>query len=239
VWQALRAELYPRGLEIVTVALDTGGSDAVRPWIEAAQPAHPALIDRGHIVDALFGIVNVPSGVWIDETGTIVRPPETAYPRRPDFLDRLIPADATPRRVAQIMAVKQLRIDADGYIAALRDWVARGAESRYALAPSEVAERSRPRPIEESAAAAHFELGQYLHLTGKPDAAIHHFREAHQLQPDNWTYKRQAWNLLPTGQSSAEVYGADWLTEVQKIGAENYYPTLNLGRDAAENDDGS
>lgn len=239
MWQALRTELYPQGLEIVTVALDTDGSDAVRPWIEAAQPEHPALIDRGHIVDALFGIVNVPSGVWIDEAGIIVRPPETAYPRRPDFLDRPIPVDATPKQVAQITAVKQLRIDGESYVAALRDWVARGAESQYALAPAEVVERSRPRPNDESAAAAHFELGQHLHLSGKSDAAIHHFREASRLQPDNWTYKRQAWNLLPTGQSSTEVYGTDWLTEVRKIGPESYYPALNLGRDAVENDDGS
>ncbi len=75
MWQDLRRELSPRGLEIVTVALDTGGADAVRPWIEAARPEHPSLIDRGHLTDELFGIVNVPSGIWIDEAGTIVRPP--------------------------------------------------------------------------------------------------------------------------------------------------------------------
>lgn len=228
MWQALREELFPRGLEVVTVALDTGGPDVVRPWIEAAQPSHPSLIDRAHELDTLFGIVNVPSGVWIDEAGVIVRPPETAYPRRPAFLDREIPAEATPQQFAQITAVRQLRIEADEYVAALRDWVANGAESRYALMPDEVFARSRPRPMEESLAAAHFELGQHLHLAGAPDAAIRHFRVASELQPDNWTYKRQAWSLLPAGVSSNEVYGTDWLTDVQKIGAENYYPALGL-----------
>ena len=236
MWQALRAELYPRGLEIVTVALDTGGADAARPWIEAARPAHPALIDLGHMVDPLFGIVNVPSGVWIDELGMIVRPPETAYPRRPEFLDRPIPAGATPRQIEQINAVQRLRIDADGYVAALRNWVDHGAESRYALAPEVVVERSRPRPIEESAAAAHFELGQYLHVTGRPEAAVDHFRESARLQPDNWTYMRQAWSLLPSGVSPTEVYGMDWLSAVQKIGPENYYPALDLGDDEVAND---
>ncbi len=38
MWQELRSELHPQGLEIVTVALDTGGAEAARPWIEAAQP---------------------------------------------------------------------------------------------------------------------------------------------------------------------------------------------------------
>jgi hypothetical protein len=230
VWRALREELYPQGLEIVTVALDTAGPATTRPWIEAAQPAQPSLIDQAHLLDALFGIVNVPSGVWIDEEGMIVRPPETAYPRRPDFLDRQIPADATPQQAAQITAVRQLRIDAEAYVAALRDWVAHGSASRYALSPEEVIERSRPRPFEESLAAAHFELAQHLHLTGAAEAAIPHFREAGRLQPDNWTYKRQAWSLLPAGVTSLEVYGTDWLTDVQKIGAENYYPALALER---------
>ena len=220
--------MHPQGLEIVTIALDTGGADAARQWIEAARPAHPSLIDQAHVVDALFGIVNVPSGVWIDEQGVIVRPPETAYPRRPDFLDRTIPADATPRQVEQLSAVGQLRIEADAYVAALRDWVAHGSASRYALGPDEVLRRSRPRPIEEATAAAHFELGQHLHLAGQPAAAIEHFRAAYALQPDNWTYKRQAWNLLPPGQNSNAVYGTDWLQEVQKIGAEHYYPALEL-----------
>lgn len=65
MWQALRAELFPLGLEIVTVALDLD-AEAARPWIAAAHPEHPSLIDRAHLVDELFGIVNVPSGVWIN-----------------------------------------------------------------------------------------------------------------------------------------------------------------------------
>jgi hypothetical protein len=220
--------LHPHGLEIVTIALDTGGAQAARPWIAAAAPEHPSLIDQAHVVDALFGIVNVPSGVWIDEAGVIVRPPETAYPRRPDFLDRPIPTNATPAQVEQISVVQQLRVEAEPYIAALRDWVTHGQASRFALSPDEVVRRSRPRPLEEATAAAHFELGQYLHLDGQPFAAIEHFRAAAALQPDNWTYKRQAWNLLPPDQTSTAVYGTDWLREVQKIGAEHYYPALEL-----------
>jgi len=228
VWQALQSELHPQGLEIVSVALDTGGAQAARPWIEAAQPTFVCLIDQAHVVDELFGIVNVPSGVWIDEEGMIVRPPETAYPQRPSFLDRELPVGATPDEITRIMEVKQLRVEADPYIAALRDWAAHGAESRFALAPAEVVGRSRPRPVAEATAAAHFELGQHLHRSGRSDDAIEHFRAAYRLQPDNWTYKRQAWSLLAPGQSPMDVYGSDWLTDVRKIGAENYYPRLEL-----------
>ena len=70
----------PAGLEIVTVALDVD-ADAARPFIEQAQPEHPSLIDQAHVVDELFGIVNVPNGVWIDEDGMIVRPGRAACTR--------------------------------------------------------------------------------------------------------------------------------------------------------------
>lgn len=232
MWQELREELHPHGLEIVTVALDTGGAGAAHRWIEAAQPRHPALIDQAHLLDALFGIVNVPSGVWIDEQGTIVRPPETAYPRRPAYLDRETPPDATPRQAAAIDAVKRLCIDAETYVAALRDWVQHGTTSRYALTPDEVRRRGGWRSWDAATAAAHFELGQHLCRQGDAsaadgtDAAVEHFRAAQRLHPANWTYKRQAWNLA--GARSSELYATDWLAEVQKIGPENYYPRLEM-----------
>ena len=121
-----------------------------------------------------------------------------------------------------------MRIDPEGYVAALRDWVAHGSRSRYALDADEVLARSRPRPPEESRAAACFELGQHLHRTGHPEDAVRWFREAHRLAPDNWTYKRQAWTFADPLQGPTSEYDSDWLSEVRKIGAESYYPALEL-----------
>jgi hypothetical protein len=224
VWQAIRDELHPRGFEVVTVALDTGGAAAARPWIERAQPSHPSLIDQAHVLDELFGIVNVPSGVWIDEQGILVRPPETAYARRPAFLDREPKPDEPPSAAE----VRKLRIDAERYVGALRDWVAHGSSSRFALAPDEVIRRSRGRTVEQSTAAAHFELAQHLVRIGRHDQAVPHFRAAHRLQPENWTYKRQAWSMADPGQGPTALYDGDWLSDVRKIGAENYYPALEM-----------
>jgi tetratricopeptide (TPR) repeat protein len=228
VWQALRAELHPHGLEIVTVALDTGGVEAARRWIEAAWPEHPSLIDQAHVVDELFGITNVPSGVWIDEHGSIVRPPEPAFPSRPSFLDRTLPADAPPRLRTRVELARRIRVEPDRYVAALRDWVQHGPASRYALGPDEVLRRSRPRPVDEATAAAHFELGQHLYRLGRRELAVEHFRRAHRLQPDNWTYKRQAWSLADPEQGPTDLYDSDWVRDVQRIGPEQYYPRLEL-----------
>ena len=223
MWQALRTELHPQGLEIVTVALDTGGADAARPWIEAAAPDHPSLIDEAHVCDELFGVVNVPSGVWINEDGVIVRPAEPASARRAKW-DR-VQTDGLPPLLAQTLEeAKKIKIDPEAYVAALRDWVENGASSRFALSPDEVIARSQPRPFEVSLAAANFELGQHLHRAGHADDAAPYFREAHRLQPDNWTYKRQAWSLVDPFQGPSDIYEGNWLDDVRAIGAENYYP---------------
>ena len=229
MWQALRTELHPKGLEIVTVALDTGGAEAARPWIEAARPEHPSLIDQAHITDELFGFVNVPNGVWIDEKGILVRPAEPAWPPREPNATRYdnIPAD-TPQRLKDMLGeARKIRSDPEGYVAALRDWVERGPDSRYALSPEEVVERSQPRPPEQARAAAAFELGQYLWREGHRDAAVGWFRESQRLHPDNWTYKRQAWSFADPLQGPTDLYDSDWLSDIQAIGAENYYPTIS------------
>lgn len=226
MWQELRTELRPRGLEIVTIALDARARETAGPWIVKAAPDHPSLIDETHLVDALFGVVNVPSGIWIDEDGVIVRPPEPAHPRRPAFLDRAVPPDASPAERERILLVRALHVDAETYIAALRDWVERGGESRYALPPDEVVRRSRPRPIDEATAAAHFAIGQTLQRRGEHAGAIEHFLEAHRLHPTNWTYRRDAWSLA--GADREAVYGTTWIDEVKREGVENYYPRLRL-----------
>jgi tetratricopeptide (TPR) repeat protein len=232
VWQELREELHPRGLEIVTVALDTGGVDAANPFVDAAAPTHPSLLDEAHLVDELFGVVNVPNGVWIDEQGMIVRPAEPAFPGRNPVMESFEKLDIStlPPDVADIMAeVKKIKTDPAAYKAALLDWVDHGANSRYALTPDEVVDRSHACSEDQARAAAHFELGQHLHRNGDHAAAIGHWREAHRLQPDNWTYKRQAWNFEdPIRQGHTDAYDGSWIEDVRRIGAENYYPSVDL-----------
>lgn len=135
-------------------------------------------------------------------------------------------------RVGEMLGeVKKIQTDPERYVAAIRDWVAKGAESEFALSPDEVVARSRPRGRSEAEAAAAFELAQHLWREGARDAAVPWFRRAHELDPSNWTYKRQAWTFAttPEGEPSDlmqgpnELFEGNWLDDVRAIGAENYY----------------
>ena len=100
-WQALHAELEPAGLTVATVALDIEPAHA-HPWIDAAAQTHPSLIDTEHVTGGLFGFINIPMAVWIDESGTIVRNAETASIVRSPFRDLDIP-DGLPDRMTQML----------------------------------------------------------------------------------------------------------------------------------------
>ena len=232
MWQELRSELRPQGVEVVTVALDAGGIDAAAHWIDRAKPEHPSLIDACHRLDELLGIVNVPMAVWIDEDGVLVRPPEVAHPGRVGMQapgkGGGPPPDLPPLLRETLAETSKIRVRPGRYGAALRDWAAEGAASRFALSPDEVIERSRPRPPEVSEAAAHFELGQHLHRGGDVDGARAHFREAHRLDPDNWTYKRQAWSFEDVFQGPTEHYDGDWVSDVRASDPADYSPLPNL-----------
>ena len=227
----MREELHPLGLEVVTVALDVGGAEDAGRWIDAADAKHPSLIDSTHVLDELFGVVNVPSGIWIDEQGMIVRPPEPSWPGKSAFREVMgtieLPPDADPYVVRALGVTSRINVDPEGSLARLRDWARNGAASEYAMSPGEVISASRARGPEQSRAAAHFELGQHLWRAESHQVAIEHFKRAHALAPENWTYKRQAWQFAsPILQNATEVYGTDWATEVEQAGPENYYPPL-------------
>jgi peroxiredoxin len=230
LWQGLREELHEDGLEVVTVAMDAGGAAVARPWIEKARSSHPALIDTAHILGCRFGVLNVPNALWIDEAGMIVRPAEPSWLEDPHASSETAAqaaADLPPDHRAVREEISKMHIDQSIYPRMVRDWVVNGAQSQYCLAEHEVIERSAPRSRDQSTAAAQFELGEYLHRRGDYDAAVECWREAHRLQPDNWTYKRQAWNLEdPESVRAVDRYGTGWLDEVRAIGAENYYPPI-------------
>jgi hypothetical protein len=239
-WQALNAELASQNVAVVTVALDIDPEKAL-PWIEAAPASDGAapminLIDSAHVTNELFGFKNVPMAVWIDETGTLVRPAESASIESRDTTTPL--PDDLPERVKELLTeARKIPDIADRYRAAIVDWAANGAASEFALDPADVVEASHPRGSDNAAAAANFEMGQHLFQILGADkgkaAAVPYWRAAHALDPDNWTYKRQAWTLetTPEGQPSdmmqppTDVYEGNWLDDVRARGGGEQYIT--------------
>jgi hypothetical protein len=192
----VREEFHPLGFELVDVCLEMGGADIARLYVDEASSTHPSLLDESHAMDARFGVTNIPQAIWIDEAGQIVRPPEPATP----------PAvGATAEGIVKMIGDGAFR---EKYLARVRDWVTNGAQSRYALSKEEVIARSRPRSPAVSQAAAHFEMAQHLwRQQGLSDRALFHFNAAHGLQPDNITYKRQAYSVVGVERSDDTEWG--------------------------------
>ena len=228
MWQSLYEELGDAGLVVVTVALDAD-IEVARPHAEAAAETHPSLVDPSFRLVELFGITNVPFGIWVDEDRNIVRPAEhSPIPRPPGATN---PAAAAMAQMPEarrklLAAMAATTTDPDRYIEAVRDWVAHGSASRYVLSPDEVVARSRPRPVEAAQAAAQFELGQHLYRIGASRDAVAYFQRAHELDPSNWSYQRQARSLADP--EWGQVYERDLFDEVARIGPETWRPALAL-----------
>lgn len=202
---------------VITVAEDTGGVEVARPFIEAAKPAHPSLVDATHLVSELYDMVNVPTAVWIDEEGTIVRGPEPAGAedsfRQMNHTTYVMPEAATAA----------IRDTQRAYSEAIRDWVAKGAASRY-VTGAKVPEAASAEAADAARAAAEFRLGELLHSQGRPELAQRHFEEAKRLRPDSWNYKRQAWSLEEPMKSG----GPEFWAAVDALGDRPYYPPIEL-----------
>lgn len=198
-WQAIYQRLKDKNFEIVSVAQDTNGVKDAGPWITAAHPTYTVLIDEKHLVSKLYNMVNVPTGVWIDEQGSIVRPNEVAFvdDRFKDFSG----------------------LDSARYLNALADWVEKGDKSVYVMSEERLRERLTVNKSEIALAAAEFGLGEYLYKSGHLTEAIPHFKSAQRLNPKSWNYKRQAYALS----DAKRDYGTTFMDEVEKAGGSKVY----------------
>lgn len=217
MWQTLYVDVKDLNFTVIAVAMDSR-ADAARPWIEAARPDYPVLIDREHLVAELYNMVNVPQAVWIDENGTIVRPTENAGAfegfRARDPASGKMP-DALAAMVANAKAT---------YAAAVRDWVEKGAASEHVFDPTQA--RAHVPAMREEVAAAHtsFRLGQYLLRVGREAEAKVFLEEARRLHPDSWNIWRQ---LAETNEMGLAAGPAFW-ARVEALGERHYYPPVDM-----------
>ncbi len=147
----------------------------------------------------------MPTGIWIDERGRVVRPAEPAWTTN----DSMKFGD------------KGLSTEGQLYVSALRDWVQHGEHSAYALSDEEFARRVKPRSPAEMEADASFKLAVWFHENGNDELSGKYFARAQQLNPDDWNYHRQQWSFTP------QEAGKKWLEKFQKS-EQPYYPKLDM-----------
>jgi hypothetical protein len=189
---------------------------------KAAAPAYPCLIDERHSLGETYGIVNVPTAVWIDEQGTIVRPPEV--PGATDaFRSMNLQTREVPRERAEDGKVRR-----QVYIDALRDWIERGTASEHALAPDEVRRRMRGPDANASLAAAHFRLGVWLAQHGEPEAGQRALEVAVGLEPEAWRFRRQKIVLSDPRLTGQLASTPEFWQAVQALGDRYYYPPTEM-----------
>ena len=151
---------------MLTVAVERDPEDA-RPYIEAAAPTHPSLIDTEHLVPDLYNWVNVPTVVWIDEEGRIVRPNDAQF------------GSDKWTAITGFSPVKHAN--------AVREWVRSGVAP---FTTEEVRARQTLPTDQDQLARAHFGLGWWFHQQGRPEAAERHFVKAGELAPHDFMIRR-------------------------------------------------
>jgi peroxiredoxin len=168
VWDALQRELGD-DVAIISIALEED-AEQVRHWArdEVETPlSFPVLVDRDHVVAERFGFVNVPMTAWIDEDGTIIRPPLMA------------PGDDQFRDFTQI--------DSSLHHDALRRWVQEGTPP---FDEEELDARCVSPSPETREARAERRLAMHLLRAGRRDDADRHLAAALDLAPDDFTIQR-------------------------------------------------
>jgi peroxiredoxin len=183
-WQALHDELADHGLVVIPVAIDHSAED-VRPFTDGI--TLPVLYDPQHLLTELYAISNVPTVVWIDEDGAIVRPNGEAFSS--DLF-----RDITG-------------VDSSAHTDAVRRWVLDGVVPELSgRAPQLVGHLTD----DEVAARLHFRVAAEALRQGDQVTAGSHLDTAGRLAPDDLTIWRAAMPLI-----GEDPFGADFYVRYQ------------------------
>jgi hypothetical protein len=161
----------------------------VKEWATKDPLSYPVLIDTMHIVADLYGIVNVPASLWIDENNKIVRP-----------------ADSTP---ASDMWRSFSGVDSAVHHELLRRWV---RNNELTMDADEVRSFQVLPTSEVQQARLHRRIAVSLRESGDESGALEHMDKAEQLAPHDWTIRRGNMPLRgvdPFGEKFMEFVG-EW-----------------------------
>lgn len=185
-WKQLKDELADHDFGVVAVAIDESTAD-VAPW--AAEVDYPVLVDTDRTFADSYGLINVPTVIWLDEDRKVVRQPSA------EFSDD------------QFTSVHG--VESGPHLDAVRAWV------RDGVTPGDDAP-SAPTPLsaEQRQARAEFRLALELKRRGHDEAAAERVAIADALAPDDFTIWRAGMQLVGDDPFGAEFF--DRYTEWQQ-----------------------
>ncbi len=179
-WKALNDELAEHDFGVVAVAIDEA-TDDVAPFAEGID--FPVLVDTDRRFADTYGLINVPTIIWLDRDRKVVRDPS------PEF------ADDTFTEVHGV--------ESGPHLDAVRRWVTTGdAGDDVAL--------NDPYPgslsDEQRRARAELRLALELARAGHDKAAARHVQVADELAPDDFTIWRAGMQLVGDDPFGAEFF---------------------------------
>ena len=217
MWQSIYADLKDQNFVVIAIAMDS--AEAARPWIEAAKPAYPCLIDRDHHVADLYNMVNVPQATWIDEQGRIVRPPENAGSSDAfRHMDRV-----TKRMTAGQLAERERTKSA--YVAAVRDWALKGSASAFVYDPAAARARLKIAGRGHRDRARAFSAGALICCAWeKATKPLFILRRRAGCIPESWNIWRQSAQKDATGLAA----GPEFWARVDALGDRPYHRPIDM-----------
>ncbi len=141
-------------------------------------------------------MVNVPTVLWIDEDGRIVRPNDVAFTTE--------------------AGGKYANVSTDDQMANLRAWV---KGENPAPKRSAIRKQQHLPTADDQLARAHFGLGNWLFQQGNIDAARTQFTRAGQLAPHDFTIRRGTMPIIgedPFGEPFRDMIG-EWIKDGNKF----------------------
>jgi hypothetical protein len=184
VWQTIYSELSQYNFSVFSIMEDKNIEDA-RPWIEKSGAKFPCTIDTNHIVSDLYNMFNVPTVVWIDENGKIVRPNDVV--------------------VMNEGGAKLVKVDPETYIEKIRRWVINNDPPMNSNDDFIKYKQQREHTDNEQVARAEFLIGQWLYNNGELELATQHFETATELSPADVMIQRGTMSMR--GMDPMKDYG--------------------------------
>ena len=206
VWQQVYEEINDPNFVIICAAEDVGGEAVAGPIFDAVNPTYIQVVDVDHIISSAFNFVNVPSSAWIDEEGRVVRIDEGTYSKTHAIGE----------------GEQAITFGNDVYTPALKDWVAKGADSEFVQSAEAVTGNIREHSFDQLKADAAFRLGNLFRGHRQKEKAESYWQMARELNPDSVNFIRQ--NLTLTEEGSAGETFMRLMGDYVSEGREYYRP---------------